>query len=144
MVIDPMTAIAIISVIASASYSISQAKKMKSDAKKAAEARRGFEIPTEGESAFCPIVYGRAKIGGSRVFHQTKSSFIFVTPNSANEFHTGIPMNQIRPVTFNLQVTPGAPGFQDPDYPFVDENEERFPGAPYERWQDTYIEYNEQ
>jgi hypothetical protein len=57
------------------SYSVQQAKKQREAAKKAAEARRGFEMPVEGEAIFLPLVYGKAKIGGARVWHAVKSDF---------------------------------------------------------------------
>jgi len=80
----------IIIVVASAAYSIQQAKKQKEAARKAAEARRGFEIPIEGQSGALPIVYGRAKIGGFRVYHSTASDFKFTAPNSDKVFGTGL------------------------------------------------------
>jgi hypothetical protein len=61
-------------VIASTAYQIAQAKKMRKAAREAAEARKGFEVVVEGEAQAIPIVYGRARIGGVRVWHNTKST----------------------------------------------------------------------
>jgi len=86
--------------IASAAYSIQQAKKAKDAAKKAADARKGFEIPVEGQAINLPICYGRVKIGGARVFHQTNSNFEFVTPNSDKVFLAGTATTGRRTVTY--------------------------------------------
>jgi len=84
--------IAIISfVVAAAStvYSIIQAKKMKAAALAAADARKGFEVVTEGQAEYVPIVYGRALIGGTRVYHNTSSAYIYVASNADTTFATG-------------------------------------------------------
>jgi len=67
----------IVLIVMSTAYQVVQAKKARKKAKAAAEARKGFEIPVEGEGGYLPIVYGRAKIGGYRVFHETKKSYKF-------------------------------------------------------------------
>jgi hypothetical protein len=59
--------------VASIAYQVIQAKKMKKAAADAAEARKGFEVVTSGDVQTIPIVYGRAKVGGTRVWHNTKS-----------------------------------------------------------------------
>lgn len=74
--------------IASIAYQISQARKMKRAAAAAAEARKGFELTVEGEAVHLPLVYGRAKIGGIRVYHNVANSFNYVTPNSDKEITT--------------------------------------------------------
>jgi hypothetical protein len=124
---DPISGWVIASIIlsvSSAAYSIIQAKKMQSAAKKAADARRGFTIPTEGEGTFAPIVYGRALIGGSRVFHATKSAFIYTAPNSDYQFHTGTTADMIRNVEFNIPVVSTDPGYNDAAYAAVDDDGE--------------------
>jgi hypothetical protein len=68
--------------IASIAYQVAQARKMKKAAKEAAEARKGFEIVVEGEAVNLPIVYGRAKVGGARTYHNVSNNFNYVTPNS--------------------------------------------------------------
>lgn len=74
---------------ASAAYNISQANKAKKAAKAAAEARKGFEVPTEGSIRSAPIVYGRAKIGGTRVWHATANSYVHTTSNAQISFTAG-------------------------------------------------------
>lgn len=81
--------IKLIIVIASSAYQINQTRKMRNRAKAAEEARKGFEIVTEGEIRTLPLVYGKALIGGVRAYHNTSSSFIY-TSNAANKtFNTG-------------------------------------------------------
>jgi hypothetical protein len=150
---DPATAWAIASIIitvTSATYSIIQAKKAASQAKKAADAKRGFIIPTEGEAVYAPIAYGRNLIGGSRVFHQTKSSFIYVDSNADKEFHTGVQSDQVRALSFEVRVTPLDFGYNDPAAAVVDavDGNPIPPGNPeglpdYVRWADTVMQYNE-
>jgi len=70
-------------------YSIVQAKKMREEALKAADARKGFEVVTEGNAEYLPIVYGRALIGGTRTWHSTSGNFTYTTPNSDKSFLTG-------------------------------------------------------
>jgi hypothetical protein len=55
---------------------------MRKAAQAAAEARKGFELVIEGEGVTLPIVYGRAKIGGVRAYHNTASNYVYTTPNS--------------------------------------------------------------
>lgn len=78
-------------VLASMAYQIVQAKKMRNAAKAAAEARKGFELVVEAAIQPIPLVYGRAIIGGTRVYHNTSSSFVMpTTPTTANKtFSTG-------------------------------------------------------
>ncbi len=83
--------VAFVTAAASAAYQVIQAKKMKQKALEAAEARKGFEIVTEGEPGYVPIVYGRALIGGKRVWHATTSNYTHVTTNSDKSFLTGNP-----------------------------------------------------
>jgi hypothetical protein len=75
MALTPFEWVYVAITVISAAYSISQAKKIRDAAKKAADARKGFEFPVEGEAINLPIVYGRAKIGGARVYHSTRGSF---------------------------------------------------------------------
>ncbi len=67
---------------ASIAYQVTQARKMRKAAQAAAEARKGFELVIEGEGVTLPIVYGRAKIGGVRAYHNTASNYVYTTPNS--------------------------------------------------------------
>lgn len=75
--------------IASISYQIVQAKKMRKAARDAAEARKGYEFPVEGSIQPVPIVYGRAKVGGVRVYHNVSSNFIYTSPNSNKVYDLG-------------------------------------------------------
>lgn len=92
--VDPITIWTIINtilLIVSTTYSIVQAQKMRQKARAAAEARKGFEVPVEGTAGELPIAYGRCKIGGFRVYHNTASDFYYVAPNSNKAFLSGIP-----------------------------------------------------
>lgn len=75
--------------VASVAFQLVQARKARKAAKDAAEARKGFEMVLEGEVSTLPIVYGRAKIGGVRVFHNTSGVFRYATPNSDKQFGVG-------------------------------------------------------
>jgi len=66
---------AMVATIASVAYQVQQSKKMRKAAQDAAEARKGFELVTNGSAQSLPIVYGRAKVGGARVWHKTSSKF---------------------------------------------------------------------
>jgi hypothetical protein len=90
MGIDPIS-IAIFAIVAiSTAYQIVQAKKAAAKARKAAEARKGFEMPVEGEPGYLPIAYGRNKIGGYRAWHSTRGDYAFTTPNGDRTFETGL------------------------------------------------------
>lgn len=88
---DPVTWAYIIAVAASTAYQMDQQKKMRQKAAAAAEARKGFEIPVDGQIISIPTVYGRAKIGGVRAYHTTRSSFKHVASNGDISFMTGPP-----------------------------------------------------
>jgi hypothetical protein len=60
--------------VASIGYQMYQANKMRKGAQAAAEARKGKEIVTEGILTSLPLVYGRAKIGGARVWANTSNN----------------------------------------------------------------------
>ncbi|RLA26260.1 MAG: hypothetical protein DRQ62_00055 [Gammaproteobacteria bacterium] len=66
--------------VASALYRSKQAKDAQKDAEEAAaaaaDAAKGFRVTQEGEATSLPVVYGRAAIGGTRVYANVKSSFI--------------------------------------------------------------------
>jgi hypothetical protein len=63
--------------IGSMIYQMMQTKKTKAQDNSAAEARKGYEIVVEGQADSLPIVYGRAKVGGVRVYHAVSSDYIF-------------------------------------------------------------------
>ena len=83
-----MVSLSTIITVASIAYQISQARKMRKAAAAAAEARKGFELVVEGEAVHLPLIYGRAKVGGVRVYHNIANNFNYVTPNSDKAFVT--------------------------------------------------------
>lgn len=50
-------------------------KKLEKEAKARQDAAKGFMVPIEGFPSELGIAYGRNKIGGVRVFHETQSSY---------------------------------------------------------------------
>ncbi len=75
--------------IASVGYQIYQSQKLKAQQKaaqkardEAEDARKGFEQVIEGDSTILPIIYGRAMIGGARVFHAVSGNFNYVESNA--------------------------------------------------------------
>lgn len=87
--------------VASAAYSMIQAKKMRDKAKKAADARKGYEMPVEGQAISLPVIYGRAKIGGARVYHNTTGNYVYPGATNADMvFSTGYAAGQLNNVTF--------------------------------------------
>ena len=91
------TIVAVVAMVVSMVVSIIQqraaarkAKKAQEEAEKAEDRRKGIEVVTEGESRPVAVVYGRAKIGGARVFHAIQNSFIFVDSNADHTFGTGL------------------------------------------------------
>jgi hypothetical protein len=90
-------------IIASTSYSIIQAKKMRKAMRDSAEARKGYEVVTTGDVQPIPIVYGRAKIGGTRVWHNTKGSHEVpqgFVPNANKVFDVGANPVDERTITY--------------------------------------------
>ena len=83
------TVISVAVTVASMAYQITQAKKARKAAAAAAEARKGFEMVIDGEVSTLPIVYGKALVGGTRVYHSVGSSFKNATANSDTSFVTG-------------------------------------------------------
>jgi len=51
--------------------------------------RGGFETVTENTAHPLPVVYGRAKVGGNRLFHSTFSFFHYVEPSADTWFVVG-------------------------------------------------------
>ena len=98
-------AAAIYATAVSVAYSIQQAKKMRKAARDAAEARKGFEVVTAGDTQPIPIVYGRAKIGGTRVWHNTKSSHTAPpTSNADKVFNAGSPAKTGYTITWETEA----------------------------------------
>lgn len=74
---------------ASVAYQVTQAKKQRSAARAAAEARKGHELVLQGAPTALPIVYGRALVGGVRVWHKTSPSFNYAGSNAQRQFSIG-------------------------------------------------------
>ena len=53
-------------------YQQVQARKQKA----AADARKGQFIVVDGQIVALPLVYGRALVGGARVYHTTSSKYV--------------------------------------------------------------------
>jgi hypothetical protein len=81
--------IALVVTAATTAFQIIQAKKMKRAAEAAADARKGFEIVSEGQPSYLPILYGRALVGGIRSWSATSGNFKYVAPNSDKSYLTG-------------------------------------------------------
>jgi len=75
-------AVSIFMTIASSMYQQRQAKKAAAKAKAAEDARKGFEIVVDGDSFPVSIVYGRAKVGGVRVWHSVRANYALPTSNA--------------------------------------------------------------
>jgi len=80
MALATSTIIQIAITIASIAYQASEARKAKKRAAEAADARKGFELPVEGQSVSLPVVYGRNLISGAQVYHNVKSSYSHAEP----------------------------------------------------------------
>ena len=77
--------------IASTIYQLTQSKKKTPQQNNdAADARKGYELVTEGNPDNISLAYGRVKIGGVRVYHNTSSDFNYVATNADKAFYTGL------------------------------------------------------
>jgi len=56
-------------------YSIIKQQQLAKQARQAQDAAKGIEVPYEAEVRSLVVAYGRAMVGGARVFHGTKSNF---------------------------------------------------------------------
>jgi len=90
------TAFVVAVTILNAGYQYTQqqaAKKKAAEAQRRADEladqRKGFELTTEGEVSVLPILYGKGKVGGVRVFHATASSYVHVAGNADKSFKAG-------------------------------------------------------
>ena len=66
------------------------AKSAKEAQERAADAAKGFQVVRDGESASLPVVYGRAKLGGVRVFSNTYNAFTYAASNASKLFRQGL------------------------------------------------------
>jgi hypothetical protein len=69
------------------------AKKPKGPDMSGVEARKGYEMVVEGKPDNLALVYGRAKVGGIRVFHETSGTFDYVESNADKSFVSGVQSN---------------------------------------------------
>ena len=83
-----MSLISIAMAVGSAVQQQRAAKKAKKAAEEAADARKGYEIPVEGEPSNLPLVYGRALLGGVRVFHGTRNGYTYNGSNADKVLQT--------------------------------------------------------
>jgi hypothetical protein len=73
--------------VASALYQRHQQKKMERDADK----NKGLMIPTRGEAAYVPIVYGKAALGGMETRHLTSKTITNYSSNADSTFNYELP-----------------------------------------------------
>ena len=83
-------ALAVTSVAASMAAQRRQKKEAKRAAEKAADAAKGFQVTQEASASPLPIVYGRAALGGIRVFANTYSSYVFAETPGAIVFNQNL------------------------------------------------------
>ncbi len=106
-----LQAVAIVLTIASMIYQLVQSKK-KTPAQnnEAAEVRKGFETVVEGEPGHLALVYGRAKVGGIRVYHNTSSDFNFVTSNADKSFGESLTPAVVQSGSYTMLETNSVTG----------------------------------
>jgi hypothetical protein len=75
----------------SIAYQVAQQHKMRKAARQAADARKGFEFVVEGEQISLPVIYGRAKVGGARVWHATLSTYTAAPSVNADVYWDPVP-----------------------------------------------------
>jgi len=95
--------------VASSKYQQSELEKeQKRQQKKidrAVDDAKGFQLVTEGEEVHLPLVYGRARIGGNRVFHKVSSNYTFANPHASGHaiLSSG---DATESITINTSVVP--------------------------------------
>jgi hypothetical protein len=83
--------------------------KLRDAQKRAEELRKGFEVVVDGMTTAAPIVYGRALVGGNRVYHNVSNNFTYTIPNSDKQFINNDPdISQIPYTTWRYNALPGA------------------------------------
>jgi hypothetical protein len=87
-----ITIIEIVMVLTSIAMTIVQltasAKKGKGASQSAQDSKKGFEVVVEGQPDYIGKVYGRAKVGGTRVYHNVCSDFKYVSPEADQVYQT--------------------------------------------------------
>jgi hypothetical protein len=76
----------IIMFIASTIFQQQQHAAMKAKMEREADKRKGFMIPTRGEAAHLPVIYGKQAVSGIETKHKTASSFSSFSTNSDERF----------------------------------------------------------
>lgn len=94
---------------ASIYYQRDRAKKLADRAKSAAEEAKGFQISTEEPVSTIPVQYGRAKLGGTRVYHKTLPSYVYAAPGAGGDMFlsTGDSRGTSTPTTLNITRVQG-------------------------------------
>lgn len=108
----------VVLVIIASSYQQENARKARAaaEASRAAaeDAAKGFEVAVEGEVIPIPVVYGRAKIAGARVWHATANRLLLEATTADNYIGTfdSLPLQTsssltdfVHPGTDNFRVT---------------------------------------
>ena len=72
--------------VASMAFQQAQHNKLKKKMEAEADKRKGFMIPTRGEAAHIPVVYGKQAVGGTETRHITSNNFNNYTNNSDKTF----------------------------------------------------------
>lgn len=65
--------------VTSTIYQSRQMKKLKRQQEEAADKAKGIMVPSDSPSGALPIIYGKTKVGGSRVFVKTASNIVGAT-----------------------------------------------------------------
>jgi len=65
-----------------ASKAKNAARRAQEEADARADASKGFQIVTESKPSVVPVVYGRAVVGGSRVYHKTFNNYVYAAPGA--------------------------------------------------------------
>lgn len=82
-------------------------RKAQEEAAARADAAKGFQLVTTGEPTAIPVIYGRAKVGGSRVYHRTVSDY--TVPAGLESTLSGMGATVLRannPVVLDTVVAP--------------------------------------
>jgi len=79
----------VVAAVSSMIVQLITAKKNPEQNDTAKEAKKGFEAVVEGSPGNLPIVYGKAKIGGIRVYHNISGGMLYTDPLCDKTFVTG-------------------------------------------------------
>ena len=82
----PDLIIQVIITVVSFVYQQQQQARLKRKMEAEADKRKGFMIPTRGQAAYIPVIYGKQATGGIETSHKTKNSFNNYNNNSDQTF----------------------------------------------------------